>query len=72
MFSSTLFIGTLSAIGIISRYAASAVVCRWILLFELAGLSGAEDAGEQEPAFRRDHIQLEDKVPKAYQNPAEY
>ena len=38
VFSSTLFIGTLDALGVIARYIASAIICRMILLVELAGI----------------------------------
>ncbi len=43
VFSSTLFIGTLDALGVIARYVASALVCRMILLVELAGIRGLEE-----------------------------
>ena len=43
VFSSTLFIGTLDALGVIARYLASALVCRMILLVELAGIRGLEE-----------------------------
>lgn len=43
VFSSTLFIGTLDALGVIARYLASAIICRMILLVELAGIRGAEE-----------------------------
>ena len=43
VFSSTLFIGTLDAFGVIARYLASALVCRMILLVELAGIRGVEE-----------------------------
>ena len=42
VFSSTLFIGTLDALGVIARYLASALVCRMILLVELAGIRDVE------------------------------
>ena len=42
VFSSTLFIGTLDALGVIARYLASALVCRIILLVELAGVRDVE------------------------------
>lgn len=44
VFSSTLFIGTLDALSVIARYVASAFICRTILLVELAGSKGAEEA----------------------------
>ncbi|KAL2041436.1 hypothetical protein N7G274_005818 [Stereocaulon virgatum] len=44
LFSSALFIGTLDAFGVIARYIASALICRTILLIEIAGMRGAEDA----------------------------
>ncbi|KAL9613066.1 MAG: hypothetical protein Q9167_002365 [Letrouitia subvulpina] len=44
VFSSTLFIGTLDALGVIARYLASALICRTILLIELAGIRGAVEA----------------------------
>ena len=44
VFSSTLFIGTLDALGVFTRYLASALVCRMILLVELAGIRGVEEA----------------------------
>lgn len=42
VFSSTLFIGTLDGLGVIARYLASALVCRMILLVELAGITGEQ------------------------------
>ena len=71
VFSSTLFVGTLSAVGIISRYAASAFVCRGIILWELAGLRAAEAAGEQgiSAASTREFSQFEAKQQKMYRNP---
>jgi len=44
VFSSTLFIGTLDAVAVIARYLASALLCRMILLVELAGMRGVEEA----------------------------
>ena len=38
IFSSTLFIGTLDALWVISRYFVSAILCRGIMLVELSGL----------------------------------
>ena len=43
VFSSTLFIGTLDALGVMARYLASALVCRMILFVELAGIRGLEE-----------------------------
>ena len=42
VFSSTLFIGTLDAFGVIARYLASALICRMVLLVELAGMRAVE------------------------------
>ena len=65
VFSSTMFVGTLSALSVISRYAASACLCRGILLFELAGLGGADGADDLKAtsASTGDHSLLEAKLP---------
>lgn len=44
LFSSALFIGTLNASGVMARYLASALICRTILLIEIAGIRGVEEA----------------------------
>lgn len=44
LFSSALFIATLDAFGVIARYIASALICRMILLVEIAGMRGVEEA----------------------------
>ena len=49
VFSSALFIGTLDALGVIARYLASALVCRMIMLVEIAGIRAVE---EEETAER--------------------
>ena len=48
VFSSTLFIGTLDAFGVIARYAVSALLCRAIMLMELSGLRSLETEEEDE------------------------
>jgi hypothetical protein len=53
LFSSALFIGTLDAVGVISRYIASALICRMILFIEIAGMRGVEEA----------QIEIKDKEP---------
>lgn len=42
VFSSTLFIGSLDAFGVIARYLVSALLCRAIILVEFAGMRGVE------------------------------
>ena len=50
VFSSALFIGTLDALGVIARYLASALVCRMIMLVEIAGIRALEE-GETSERF---------------------
>ena len=42
IFSSILFISTLDAVCVVARYLASALVCRGILLVEMARIRGAQ------------------------------
>lgn len=48
VFASTLFIGTLDAVGVIMRYVVSALLCRAIILMELSGLRSLETEKEDE------------------------
>ena len=42
VFSSILFIGTLNALSVVVRYLVSALVCRMILLVEMARIRGVQ------------------------------
>ena len=47
VFSSTLFIGTLDALGIVGRYLASALLCRIVILLEIGGIKGVKEAEKE-------------------------